>query len=38
MPSDTRFCVSTLFMSRFDPTSKETFSVNVPSLALVDFM
>jgi hypothetical protein len=37
-PSDTRFCVRTLLMSRFDPTSKDTLSVNVPSLALVDFM
>ncbi len=38
LASDTRFCVNTLSMSWFDPTSKETFSVNVPSLALVDFM
>ena len=38
MASDTRFCVNTLSMSWFDPTSKETLSVNVPSLALVDFM
>ncbi len=34
---DTRFCVSTLSMSRSDPTSNDTFSRIVPSLALVDF-
>jgi hypothetical protein len=38
MACDTRFCVSTLSMSWFDPTSNETFNVRVPSLALVDFM
>jgi hypothetical protein len=33
-----RFCVSTLLMSRSVPTSNETVSFRVPSLALVDFM
>ncbi len=37
-PRETRFCVSTLSMSRLDPTSNETLSVSVPSLAFVDFM
>jgi hypothetical protein len=34
----TRFWVSTLAMSRSVPTSNETSSVKVPSLALMDFM
>ena len=38
MASDTRFCVSTFALSRSVPTSKLTFSVKLPSLALVDFM
>ena len=38
MACETRFCVSTLSMSRFEPTSNDTLSVSVPSLALVDFM
>ena len=36
--SDTRFCVSTLAMSRSVPTSKETCSCMKPLLAFVDFM
>ncbi len=36
--SESRFWVRTLSMSRFEPTSNDTFSVMVPSLAFVDFM
>jgi len=34
----TRFWVKTVFMSGSVPTSKETWMVMVPSLALMDFM
>ena len=34
----TRFWVNTVFMSGSVPTSKETWMVIVPSLALMDFM
>ncbi|MNT62409.1 hypothetical protein D3C72_2001290 [compost metagenome] len=37
-PSDTRFCTSTLEMSRSEPTSKATDRVICPLPALVDFM
>lgn len=35
---ETRFWVSTFDMSRSDPTTNETSTFAVPSLALVDFM
>jgi hypothetical protein len=36
--SDTRFCTSTLDMSRSEPTSKDTVRFRRPSFEFTDFM